>query len=265
MLFEEEIKKSLTSKWAGKCLYYFDTTGSTNEDAKQKLAEGNPDGTLVVADMQTKGRGRRGRSWNSPKGDSIYMSLALKPAFLPDKASMVTLVMALSVTKAIRKITAAAAMIKWPNDIVVNGKKVCGILAEMNMDKNEIASVVIGVGINVNGREFPEEIKETATSLFIETAGEISRAQLIVEILKQFETEYEKFLAKEDLSLLLAEYNSFLINRDKKVKILDPKKEWEGTAKGINEKGELLVEADQGQLVEVYAGEVSVRGLFGYV
>lgn len=293
-----EISKELTGKWAGRSLYYFDTTGSTNADAKEKLAEGNPEGTLVVADMQTEGRGRRGRSWSSPKGDSIYMSLGLKPVFSPDKASMVTLVMALAIAKTVRtgsnrantnmadssiadtnkadtnkadssiansSIIPVEAMIKWPNDIVVNGKKVCGILTELNLEKNGISSLVIGVGINVNGKDFPQEIKETATSLFLETGQKFSRAQLIADIMEQFEKEYEKFVAKEDLSELLEEYNSFLINRDKKVKVLDPKEEWEGIARGINEKGELLVETSLGQIVEVYAGEVSVRGLFGYV
>lgn len=265
ILSANEIAGRLTTKWVGKKLYCFEETGSTNIDAKRFAEEGDPDGTLVVADSQSSGRGRRGRSWSSPKGTSIYMSLALKPSYQPDKASMITLIMALAVAKGIREMTGMSAMIKWPNDIVVNKKKVCGILTEMNVESDYIHSVVIGVGINVNEQDFPEEIRETATSLFLEAGKKITRAQLVALTMKHFERDYETFLQKEDLRDLLDEYNDLLINIDKKVKVLDPIREWEGTAKGINAKGELLVENEKGKLIEVYAGEVSVRGLYGYV
>ena len=265
ILSVNEIAGRLNTKWAGRQLYCLEETGSTNTDAKRLIEEGASDGTLVVADKQNGGKGRRGRSWSSPKGTSIYMSIALKPSYNPDKASMVTLIMALAVAKGIREQTGLAAFIKWPNDVVVNKKKVCGILTEMNAEPDYIHSVVIGTGINVNEQEFPEEIKETATSLFLEKGEKITRAQLVVSVMEYFEQDYEKFLEREDLSGLLEEYNELLINRGKKVKVLDPKQEWEGTAGGINEKGELLVEDEKGQLVKVYAGEVSVRGLYGYV
>lgn len=260
-----EIAGRLHTKWAGRQLYCMEETGSTNTDVKRLLEEGAPHGVLVVADKQNSGKGRRGRSWSSPKGTSIYMSIGLKPSYNPDKASMVTLVMALAVAEGIRKTTGLEALIKWPNDVVVNKKKVCGILTEMDAEMDYIHSVVIGTGINVNELEFPEEIKETATSLFLEKGEKITRAQLTAVVMECFEQEYEKFLAKEDLSGLLEEYNELLINRGKKVKVLDPKGEWEGCARGINEKGELLVEDEKGKLVKVYAGEVSVRGLYGYV
>lgn len=265
ILSVNEIAGRLNTKWAGRQLYCLEETGSTNTDAKRLIEEGASDGTLVVADKQNGGKGRRGRSWSSPKGTSIYMSIALKPSYNPDKASMVTLIMALAVAKGIREQTGLAAFIKWPNDVVVNKKKVCGILTEMNAEPDYIHSVVIGTGINVNEQEFPEEIKETATSLFLEKGEKITRAQLVVSVMEYFEQDYEKFLEREDLSGLLEEYNELLVNRGRKVKVLDPKQEWEGTAGGINEKGELLVENEKGQLVKVYAGEVSVRGLYGYV
>lgn len=260
-----EIAGRLNTKWAGRKLYCLEETGSTNTDAKRLLEEGAPDGTLVVADKQNSGKGRRGRSWSSPKGTSIYMSIALKPSYNPDKASMVTLIMALAVAKGIREQAGLTAFIKWPNDVVVNKKKVCGILTEMNAEPDYIHSVVIGTGINVNEQEFPEEIRETATSLFLEKGEKLTRAKLVASVMEYFEQDYEKFLERGDLSGLLEEYNGLLINRGKKVKVLDPKQEWEGTARGINEKGQLLVEDEKGQLVEVYAGEVSVRGLYGYI
>ncbi|MCM1160600.1 MAG: biotin--[acetyl-CoA-carboxylase] ligase [Roseburia sp.] len=265
ILSVNEIAGRLNTKWAGRKLYCLEETGSTNTDAKRLLEEGAPDGTLVVADKQNSGKGRRGRSWSSPKGTSIYMSIGLKPSYNPDKASMVTLIMALAVAKGIREQAGLAAFIKWPNDVVVNKKKVCGILTEMNAEPDYIHSVVIGTGINVNEQEFPKEIRETATSLFLEKGEKLTRARLVACVMEYFEQDYEKFLECGNLSGFLEEYNGLLINRGKKVKVLDPKQEWEGTARGINEKGELLVEDEKGQLVEVYAGEVSVRGLYGYV
>lgn len=246
-------------------IFYYETVGSTNEEAKKKLAEANTDGVLLVADSQTNGRGRRGRSWNSPGGESVYMSLAWRPSLMPEQVSMVTLVMALAVAKVVREQASAEVFIKWPNDIVLNGKKICGILTELNFKRESMDSLVVGVGLNVNGQAFPKELEKTATSLFLETGRFFSRAELTAEIVKQFATAYDRFSLKGDLSDLLEDYNSFLVNREKQVKVLDPKQEWKGIAKGINEKGELLVETEAGEMVKVYAGEVSVRGIYGYV
>ncbi|MBD5465343.1 MAG: biotin--[acetyl-CoA-carboxylase] ligase [Lachnospiraceae bacterium] len=265
ILSANEIAGRLNTKWAGRQLYCLAETDSTNIDAKRLIEEGAPNGTLVIADKQNCGRGRRGRSWSSPGGTAIYMSLALKPSFHPNKASMVTLIMALAVAEGIREVTGLKAFIKWPNDVVLGKKKVCGILTEMNAELDYIHSVVIGTGINVNEQEFPAEIQEIATSLFLEKGEKIIRAQLVASVMEHFEEDYEKFLVREDLSELSKEYNGLLINKDKRVKVLDPKQEWEGTARGINDKGELLVEDDEGKVAEVYAGEVSVRGLYSYV
>ena len=134
VLSRSEIASRLKTKWAGQCLYYLDETGSTNIDAKRYAEEGDPHGTTVVAEKQTAGRGRRGKYWESPPGTAIYMTIMLKPKFAPDKASMLTLVMALSVAEAISEETGLNAGIKWPNDIVVHKKKVCGILTELNVE-----------------------------------------------------------------------------------------------------------------------------------
>ena len=206
------------------------------------------------------------------------MSLLLKPEQLkPEKASMLTLVAALSVAFAIKEVCGLEAWIKWPNDIVVNNKKVCGILTEMSSEAECIHYVIIGIGINVNTKAFPAEISETATSLYMEkervnSAGQfqknetdrISRSCLTAAVLNYFETYYELFLQKSDLGFLLEEYNKMLINRDRQVKIADSSGAFTGIAKGINEQGELLIETKDG-LIEVCSGEVSVRGLYGYV
>ena len=268
ILSESEILSRLTTDWAGRTLHYFDETGSTNIDAKRYAEEGEPHGTTVVANMQSAGRGRRGRLWQSPAGSAIYMTILLKPRFIPDKASMLTLVMALSVADAIAEATGLSAGIKWPNDVVVNKKKVCGILTEMNVELDYIQYVVIGVGINVNNNspeEFPEEIRQTATSLKIESGMQISRAALLERVLAHFEKNYNIFTRTLDLSALMEAYDSRLLNLNAEVRVLDPKGEYTGIARGINPTGELLVEKENGEVVPVYAGEVSVRGLYGYI
>ena len=268
ILSESEILSRLTTDWAGRTLHYFNETGSTNIDAKRCAEEGEPHGTTVIANTQTAGRGRRGRLWQSPAGSAIYMTILLKPQFVPDKASMLTLVMALSVADAIAEATGLDAGIKWPNDVVVNKKKVCGILTEMNAELDYIQYVVIGVGINVNNNspeEFPEEIRQTATSLKIESGMQISRAALLERVLAHFEKNYDIFTKTLDLSALMEAYDARLLNLNAEVRVLDPKGEYTGIARGINPAGELLVEKENGEVVPVYAGEVSVRGLYGYI
>ena len=260
-----ELKSRIHNCWAGREIYFYEETGSTNIDAKRLGEEGASHGTVVLADQQIAGRGRRVRIWESPAGKDIYFTILLRPGFAPDKASGLTLVMALSVVQAIEKMCGLQAGIKWPNDVVVNGRKVCGILTEMTTETDYIEHVVTGVGINVNLESMPEEIKDTATSLLLEGGRKIARAELLQEVLERFEVNYGAYAAALNMEPLLEEYNAHLVNRDRQVRILDPKGEWEGTAKGINSLGELIVDKGGGQLAEVYAGEVSVRGLYGYV
>lgn len=267
---EIEIASRLQTKWVGRTLYFKEETGSTNNDVKVYAEQGAPHGTTVVSDKQTAGKGRRGRSWESPSGRNTYYSILLKPDFAPDKASMVTLVMALSVAQAIEEVVGVEAKIKWPNDIVVNKKKVVGMLTEMSVtpELNEIQYVVVGVGTNVNAEsaeEFPEEIRQTATSLRIECGHLVNRAQLTESVFRHFESNYEIYEQKLDLSDLLEEYTKYLINVGVQVKVLDPTGEFIGVSRGINALGELLVEREDGSVANVYAGEVSVRGLYGYV
>lgn len=260
----DEISRLLDTRWAGKKLCYYDSLGSTNAQAKVEAENGAPHGTLVVADMQTAGRGRRGRDWESPAKTNIYFTIALKPEFEPEKASMLTLVMAHAVARAIEQETGLACGIKWPNDIVINGKKVCGILTEMSTERGYIHYVVIGVGVNVAKQDFPEEIRMKAASLDSELGEKVSRSALLARIMHTFEEDYECFLRTENLGGLLKSYNKMLVNLDRQVTVLDPKEEFQGIAKGITVTGELLVEKENGEVVPVYAGEVSVRGIYGY-
>lgn len=265
ILSEKEISGRLATEYMGRTLFCFQKTGSTNTEAKRLLEEGGENGLLVIAGTQTSGKGRKGRGWDSPEGTSIYMTIGLKPEFEPQKASMLTLLMAMAVVKGIKKSTGITTAIKWPNDIVLNNKKICGILTELTMERDYISSVVIGAGINANNEEFPESIQAMATSLFLENGKKVLRAQITADIVKEFEDYYEQFSNELSLAFLVDEYNSYLVNKNAKVRVLDPKNQFEGIAKGINERGELLVEREDGQVIEVYAGEVSVRGIYGYV
>lgn len=261
-----EIESKIETNWVGRNIIFHKETSSTNIDAKELAEKGEAAGTVVVADMQTAGRGRRGRGWVSPAGKDIYMTVVLRPQCRPEKASVLTLVMALAVLKAVSEQIPQKCSIKWPNDIVVNGKKICGILTEMSAELDGIHYVVIWTGINVNQEFLAEEIQETATALRIECGHQINRATLVARTLYYLEKYYAIFEENWDFSGLVNEYNQFLVNRDREVCVLDPKGAYEGTARGINENGELLVERkSDGELVQVYAGEVSVRGIYGYV
>lgn len=265
VLTKNEIESRMKTAWIGKELYYKETTGSTNIDVKKLLEDGAKEGVLVIGGEQTQGRGRRGRSWQSPPNTNIYMSLGLRPDYQPDLAPMVTLIQAMAVADAVHDICDLPTQIKWPNDVVIHGKKICGILTEMSAETGYIQYVVIGTGINVNIREFPDDIKDTATSLAIEKGETVLRAPIIAKTMEYFENYYEKFLKTGDLSLLLEDYNRILVNQNQVVKVLDPQNTFEGIAKGIDEKGQLLVEREDGSLEKIFAGEVSVRGVYGYV
>jgi BirA family biotin operon repressor/biotin-[acetyl-CoA-carboxylase] ligase len=260
-----EIESHIDTKWVGKNLVFHRETGSTNLDAKKLADEGAQSGTLVVADMQTAGRGRRGRDWVSPAGKDVYMTLLLRPECRPERASALTLVMALAVLEAVSDFVDKPVGIKWPNDIVINNKKTCGILTEMSAELDGIHYVVIGVGINVNQTEFADEIKPHATSMYIENGTKINRSKLVARVMHYFEEDYEIFAKTWDLTGLVDKYNKHLVNCGKEVRVLDPKGEYDAYAEGINENGELIVRRkDNGKTVLVYAGEVSVRGVYGY-
>ncbi|MCM1326151.1 MAG: biotin--[acetyl-CoA-carboxylase] ligase [Bacteroidales bacterium] len=316
---QQEIADKMQTSWAGKKIKFYESIDSTNIAAKQEAEKGAPSGTLIVADMQTAGRGRRGRSWSSPAGTNIYYTLILRPDFAQDKASMLTLLMALSVVKGLKKTLQAdetdttdqeeeaiqpdeafvekatrldrvfaveggdkilsadkkeivqidkafaAISIKWPNDVVANGKKICGILTEMGIESDGGWYVVIGVGINVGRQDFAPELADKATSLEAEFGRKFSRSLLLAHIMEAFEKDYDLFCRQGSLAGLKERYEQLLVNKDREVTVLDPKGEYQGIARGINEEGELLVELPDGKIAQVCAGEVSVRGIYGYV
>ena len=260
---ETTIADQIHTKWAGKTVHFARETDSTNLWIKRLAKEGASEGTLALAEFQSAGRGRLGRSWEVPEGTSVMMSILLRPKFEPQYAPTLTLVMGMAVAKAVKKLGFDVS-IKWPNDVVVSHKKICGILTEMGVRDGKIDYAVIGVGINVNIKEFPEEMADKATSLYLESGKEFDRSQIPGLVMEAFEEYYEKFAATCDLSGLKEEYESILANYNQPVRVL-AKEPYEGVARGITDGGELLVEKTDGTIVAVSAGEVSVRGLYSYV
>ncbi len=261
----QEVGSRLTTQRMGKEIRYFSQIDSTNQYAKRIAEEGASDGMLIIADEQTAGKGRSGRHWVTPPGEAIAFTLILRPKLTTDRISMVTLVMGLAVVHAINALYDLKAGIKWPNDAVVGGKKICGILTEMSAEISQIHYIVIGVGINANLTEFPEEIRSIATSLKLQLGHEVNRAELIAKVMGEFERLYTKFESAGNLQDMQDEYNAACLNMDRPVRVLDPAGEYTGVARGINEWGVLKVEMEDGTIREVSSGEVSVRGIYGYV
>ncbi|HHY77139.1 MAG TPA: biotin--[acetyl-CoA-carboxylase] ligase [Clostridiales bacterium] len=266
-LYPVEIKRNLKTEFIGKEIIYLDSVDSTNNYGKELASRGFNDGILIVAEEQTKGRGRLGREWISQKGKGIWMTIMLKPDLKPDMASQVTLIAALSVLRGIKNVTDIDVMIKWPNDLVINGKKVCGILTELGAEIDIINYLCVGIGINVNSEEddFNKIGLNTATSLKVTVGKTIDRKRLIVEILESFENLYKQFLQKGSIDYMLEEYKKHLVNLGKEVKIILKNDEVKGIAEDVNGKGHLMVRLDNGHLMEVSSGEVSVRGVYEYV
>ncbi len=264
MFNQTTILHAVHTKWAGKTVHFAEDVDSTNEWAKRLGKEGEVHGALAVAEFQSAGKGRLGRRWTAPVGSSVMMSILLRPDFEPCIAPMLTIVMGLSVAQAAERM-GIKGCIKWPNDVVVSRKKICGILTEMSVEEGKINYVVIGAGINVNLDSIPEELSDKATSLYLETGKLYNRNEVLAHVLECFEENYQRFMKTKDLTLLLEDYNRMLANYGQPVRVLDSMGTYEGIAYGINGKGELLVEKADGTKICVGAGEVSVRGLYSYV
>ncbi len=265
VITEEACLREMKTRWAGRNLVYCPEVDSTNTLAKKLGEQGAVHGTLVVTDMQTGGKGRRGRSWYIPKGEAIAMTLLLRPCLEPRCASMLTLVAALAVSRAIDGETGLQTSIKWPNDIVYGGKKICGILTEMSADMDEIHYVAVGIGINTGHMEFDSELREKADTLFHITKHFLPRRILIARVMEEFETCYEIFCGAGTLEPLRDAYEARLANKGNRVRVLEPNHEYDGICLGITQGGELLVQNAAGEVRTVVSGEVSVRGIYGYV
>ncbi len=253
-----QITAGLKTTRMGQNVIYVYSTDSTNEEAKRRCDE--PDGTLFTADIQTGGKGRLGRAWTSPGGGGIWMSLLLKPDIPPSRSSGLTLAAGLAVYRALKDF---GVMIKWPNDIVADGKKICGILTEMSAEMERVNYIVCGIGINVNAAGFPPEIGGKAVSLRMMTGKNYERAPVIRRVMEEFEPLYGEFL-KNGLKNIIPEYEAACVNISRGVNAVLDGKTVSGTAAGIGQDGSLLIDTPNGR-VTVSSGEISVRGIYGYV
>lgn len=256
----EDIQDGLGTAWAGREIVYFEEVDSTNRYARALAREGAAHGTLVLADTQTAGRGRRGRGWISPSGSSISMTLILRPDMPPAQVAKLSLLTALATANAIRQATGLDARIKWPNDIVIGGKKVCGMLLEMDATPEKVESIVAGVGINVHQTQFPDEIAHSASSLDLLAGRRVSRS----DIVRAFLQEYERAWALGDDAMMRA-YRERSATIGQRVQVIGLDGAYTGIAQGVTESGSLLVRPDEGgEVREVLAADVSVRGIMGY-
>ena len=252
-LFEFEVLRGLNTKAFGKKIFYFDTLTSTIDMAMDLGVKGAASGTLILAESQTKGKGRLGRVWFSPKYKGLYMSLILRPDMLPTQASILTLLAAVSICDAIRNAAGVTTQIKWPNDILVNNKKLCGILTQVIAETDRIDFMIISAGINVNNDK--KSLVSTATSLREQKKDEISRVILLQEILRELEANYI-VLEKKGASLILEKWRQHNTTLGRRVKVYCQHKHVEGEALDIDIDGGLLVRKDNGITEHIMAGDV---------
>ncbi len=259
----EAVAPYIKTQRIGRNIFFSETIDSTNEEAKRRYTE--PDGSLFIAECQTAGKGRRGRSWSSDSGENIYMSLLLKPDIRPDEVAHITPAVGLAVCRAINSFLpeGKSARIKWPNDVVIGAKKVCGILTEMSAEPDHVEYVVCGIGINVNTKLFADDISDKATSMFRETGLTFTRAKIAAAVMNELEGIYDKFLAG-GFSAFLSEYKECCVTLGRAVTVVYDKHQTDGIAVDISDGGALIVEID-GERREISAGEASVRGMLGYV
>ncbi|KPK96537.1 MAG: hypothetical protein AMJ95_13700 [Omnitrophica WOR_2 bacterium SM23_72] len=252
-LFTFEVMQDLGTRFLAKKVYYFDSLASTMDVAMKFGLDGSPEGTLVIAEAQTQGRGRLGRNWFSPKYKGIYFSLILKPKMLPSRASLLTLLCAVSLCEAIKKICDLEPGIKWPNDIWFSHKKVGGILTELNAEMDAINFVIIGIGLNVNNDK--KSLVNGATSLREHKGENVNRIDLLQEILRRIEINY-LLLQEKDGRYLLEKARAYSLTLGRRVRISVREKQVEGEAIDIDRDGGLLLRKDSGVVEKVMAGDV---------
>lgn len=266
-----EIAYKLGNTVVGSKVFYFDTLDSTNDYAKKLASEGCVNGTTVIAGMQTAGKGRLGRNWDSQQDKGIYLSIVLKPQIPPERVQLLTLAASIAVVDALKSVCGVEARIKWPNDIILGGKKVCGILTEMNCETDIINHAVIGIGINYsqNAGDFPGELSDKAISLLtffhnMEYGKELpDRLELIRALLVELDSCYTLMSGEYTETIIdMWKQRSLTIGREVSVAGRDGK--FTGKALDITGDGRLVVACGDGIVREILSGEISVRGVFGY-
>ncbi len=255
-----EVSAGLSTTITGCRLIYVPELPSTNDEAKKLAREGCPEGTVVITEKQTGGKGRLGRAWFSPPGKGLWFTVVLRPPVNPAETPQVTMVTAVAVATAVREHTGVEAGIKWPNDILVKGKKLCGILVELNAEMDRVNFMVAGVGLNVNipRSEFPPDIAETATSLQAETGRHVPRVPLLRALLESFEKWYRLWLDR-GFAPVLQRWRELCVTLNCPVTVYTIRESYAGYAMDVDETGALLVKTEDGRVERLLAGEVTIR------
>jgi BirA family transcriptional regulator, biotin operon repressor / biotin---[acetyl-CoA-carboxylase] ligase len=251
-------KSPVPAEELGATILRFDELASTNDTARECAIEGASAGLTIVARKQTAGKGRLGRKWSSPMDEGLYLSIILRPQTTPAKASLITLAAAIAVAETFTFDFETAADIKWPNDLLINGRKVCGILVESAIENNRLQYAILGIGVNLTQTSFPDELQDRATSLYIERRSAVSPDEFLQPLLRRLKEWYPACLSQpEKIVSRWQELSSFA--KDCAVRIISSEMIIEGVTRGLAASGALLVELDDGEIREIVSGEVSVR------
>jgi BirA family biotin operon repressor/biotin-[acetyl-CoA-carboxylase] ligase len=257
ILRKSDIGQGLKTKIIGKSIHLFPEVESTNTLAMEMAASGADEGTVVIAETQSRGKGRIGRKWLSPRGN-LYLSVILRPKIPINKAPMITLMGAVATSTAIRKQCGALAVIKWPNDILIRGRKVSGLLTEMNAEQDRIRHIVLGIGVDVNMDidDLPVEVRRLATTLAVECGRKVDRLSLLRQLMRELDAWYQVYLTAE--KYMLAEWKMLNVTIGNSVAVSGAGETFQGLARGIDDEGRLVVEIADGTLCTVAAGDVSL-------
>jgi BirA family biotin operon repressor/biotin-[acetyl-CoA-carboxylase] ligase len=256
---EELLKKNLAGKFIGHKTYYYQEIGSTNDESYRLGIAGEPEGTVVISDSQTKGKGRMQRVWHSPSGTNIYTSILLRPDIPASAAPQLALVTGVAVAELLERYCPGIVELKWPNDVLINGKKACGILAEMKNIGSKVDFIIIGMGINVNinSAQFPPEFRFQAISISEETGKEISRLELIIGLYDSLTKWYKEYL-QSGFNAVREKWLSIAPMIGKDIQVIYMDETVTGKAVSIDDQGALIVCTRKGETIKITAGDTTI-------
>jgi BirA family biotin operon repressor/biotin-[acetyl-CoA-carboxylase] ligase len=257
ILTPDMLRQRLRGSLFGKRIYHFFKTDSTNQVALELGHAGEPEGAVIIAEEQTTGRGRAGHSWHSERAAGIYATILLRPRLAPVQAPLLTMMAGLSARAAVQSVTSLSVDLKWPNDLMIQGKKVGGILTEMHAEPSQVRFVIVGIGINVNQQKFPAELAGASTSLRMETGRMQSRLEVLVQFLRQFESDYKELLSEGAAGVVKRFEAASSYARGKRVRVTNGRESFTGVTAGLEETGLLRVKRDDGEITAVIAGDVA--------
>ncbi len=260
LLADDLLARLGLTKVVGRDIRVFEQTTSTNDVAEKLARDGVPEGVVVYAESQTKGRGRLGRFWMSPTRKGLWSSVLLRPRLSPQETTQLTVISATAPRRAVRTVTGLTADIKWPNDLLVRGKKTAGILTELSAELDRVRHVILGIGVDVNldAGGFPPELRDLATSLKIESGKSVSRPELAVEILRELDAAYVRIGAGK-FSQVADEWEAACVTMGRNVTVHMGERRFRGHAESLDDDGALLIRTEHGHLERVIGGDVTLE------